>query len=127
MHRIIGHWHQQPYEKFQAPEFYKDGVLVKVISGNHVIEVRRDGEALLNYEHKDVCHNIVSPDDFRQFFYDGILPADDQFYTWENNAWFDLYDSKTGEHLDEVVFTWQEAFDKAVYILGQCDQEKSDA
>lgn len=94
----IRRWDTAP---FTSPEFH-DGTVAVLRAGYLVVEVRRDGEALLR--RGDLV--LRTPEEFRAAFPGGDLPEEEGDAEWVFNAWFDAYlpgeDGDADEHLDMV-------------------------
>lgn len=84
---------------FAAHEFYPAGKQIIVPTNEGETTVYRFGDARL--EHTD-GRQLITPDDFRAEFPDGVLPEDDTDWRWLNNGWFN--DDPDDEHPDDISY-----------------------
>jgi hypothetical protein len=83
-----------------AVHVYCDGEMRIIVDGDYVVRTTDDLEMLDLYNDKQ------------------LFEANEAGRTWwENNAWFDLYDAESGQHLDCVCDSVRAAVDAATEVL----------
>ena len=72
-------------QSFAAAEFYPANKHIIVPTSEGEATVYRFGDALLR---RTDGLELTTPEDFRAQFPDGVIPDEDETWTWINNAWF---------------------------------------
>lgn len=114
------HYYQQAAPApFRSPEFYDNGLVLRILSEDEGIHIHRNGEAHLVLDDKA----YRTPNEFALGFSDGNLPQDGEGVEWQLNAWFELYaeDEMTIVELGEVFHDLSEAIARAEEILAMED------
>jgi hypothetical protein len=117
--------------KHDDPAWYVDGDahtwVATVYDGDRFVHVYADGEMRVHLW-PTVAARESDSGDYAIIRYAGDLLENgirtdaelrraDARMEWGNNAWFDLYDGETGEHLDDVQYSLVEAVRSAVGYL----------
>lgn len=84
---------------FAAPEFYPAHKQIIVPTSEGEVTVYRFGDARLRREDG---LELVTPEDFRGQFPDGVIPDQDETWEWVNNAWFN--DDPDDENPDDISY-----------------------
>jgi len=121
----------------QDPCWYVDGDshgwVATVYNGTNAIHVYADGEMRINMR-ADATGDVIATLNRAGDLFRHDITTDKQVFAlnesgafeWVNNAWFDLYDAESNEHLDCVHFSVNDAVGQAEILLADATYYSQD-
>jgi hypothetical protein len=97
---------------FDAPEFFRSGVVATIYGSERIMHVVGEGERCATYRGR----MLRTPEEFRAAFPDseeGVPDLDIEF-EWTNNGWFKVYENNMLARDPEPVFSLREAISIAI-------------
>lgn len=98
-------------DPFDEPDFYPEGIVARLNSGNKFVAVKRTGLSIIEFEGM----KLHEYEDMRTSFPDGVIPESAEFH-W--NAWFSICSSDDGidyrSDYDIVFYSLSAAIDAAI-------------